>query len=298
MSNNNDTISVRQTAEWDPLHTVVMAYGTPFPTSFEALMADMDEASIHQAEKNDFRPYDVDKVRAEQRAFIAGMEAEGVTVLIANPADELVGQHYPRDIGFVIDDLFIWARMRRAMRTLEQPHIEHIVKRIPRVATLAAGSIEGGDVLVNGPKEVIVGYGEETSPEGVESLRQVLAKNGIEREILTLDMAERGAIHLDTKFNIIGPELAIMDPTSLAPHSKREIERRFHIIGATPDETRGLQINTLMYGKKKLAMSVGSERLANEVAKHGIEPVMFEYGEVNALPGSFRCTTLPLVRGN
>ncbi len=297
MTKNDTPLVIKQNAEWDPLRTVVMAMATPFPTTFDSLLVDMDEASLHQFETNDYRPYDMDKVHVEQRAFIAAMEAEGVTVLLAEKKDDLVGQHYPRDIGFVIDDLFIWGRMRRAMRTEEQPMINHIVKRIPRVATLEAGSIEGGDVFVNGPNEVIVGYGEETSPEGVASLRKALAEHGIEREVLTLDLAERGAIHADTKFNIIGKELVMMNPKALAPHSMKEVEKRFQIIPATPEETRGLQINTLIFGDRKLAMSVGSERLAEEVAKHGITPVMLEYSEVNALPGSFRCTTLPLLRG-
>lgn len=290
-------INVRQTAEWEPLRTVVLALANPLLASFESMMETVDEALMYQLEKNNFRLYDADLVHREQHQFIAGLKAEGVTVLLADPFPGSASQHYTRDIGFVIDDLFVWARMQRERRAQEQPKISSIVDRLERVASLDAGRIEGGDVMVNGPDELIIGYGEETSPEGVDALRRVLAAHGIEREILTLDMAERGTIHLDTKFNIIGPKIAIFDPEALAPHSRREIERRFDLIAATAEETRQVRINTLVFGLRKLAMSTGSDRLAEEVSKRGIEPVMFDYDEVNAMPGSFRCTTLPLVRG-
>ena len=288
-------IPVMQRAEYDPLQSVVLCMANPFDRDPTLLFADADEAMEHQAAKNRARPYDVDKVHVEQRAFIGCLVSRGIEVHLADPIGECVSQHYPRDIGFVIDDLFVLARPRRAYRQRELAGLSGILPRISRVVTLDAGSIEGGDVFVHGD-EVIVGFGEETDVAGVDALRRALAAAGNNRKVVTLNLAERGASHTDTKFNIIGPALAIANPRALQPESLRRIEQRFEIIPATDEETLNLEINTLTIGDKTLVMSAQSTRLVEAVVKHGLYPILIDYSEVNALPGSFRCTTLPLRR--
>jgi N-dimethylarginine dimethylaminohydrolase len=39
-----------------------------------------------------------------------------------------------------------------------------------------------------------------------------------------------------------------------------------------------------------------SERLAKEVQRRGLTPILLDYSAVTHWPGSFRCTTLPAVR--
>ena len=97
------------------------------------------------------------------------------------------------------------------------------LRQLSRVVYLDDGCIEGGDVFVNGD-EVIVGCGEETSPAGVAALQRAPEANGVERTIVTPDLAERGAIHADCKFNIIGKNLAIANPAAFTPGSLKRIE--------------------------------------------------------------------------
>jgi N-dimethylarginine dimethylaminohydrolase len=291
------TIQVHQQTEYDPLRSVIMCLANPFDRDPTALFANGDEAMEYQAARNRARPYDVDLVHVEQHAFIAVMKSLGIEVLLAQPVGECISQHYPRDIGFVIGDVFVVARPRRAYRHREMEGLNAILPQLSRVVYLDDGCIEGGDVFVNGD-EVIVGYGEETNPAGVAALQRCLETNRVERTIVTLDLAERGAIHTDCKFNIIGKNLAIANPAALTPESLKLVEQRFEVIPATPEETMDVAINTLVIGDHKLVMSASAPRLAEEVAKRGIEPILLDYSEVNALPGSFRCTTLPLIRAH
>lgn len=288
-------IQVNQRSEYAPLRSVVMCLANPFDRDPTALFADADEAMQHQASKNRVRPYDVDLVHGEQHRFIAVMEARGIEVLLARPIGECVSQHYPRDIGFVIDDVFVVARPRRDYRQREIEGLAAILPALSRIVELDDGAIEGGDVFVHGD-EVIVGFGEETNLAGVDALRRALEAHGVDRRILTLDLAERGAIHTDCKFNIIGEHLAIANPAALTGESLRQIEQRFDVIAATDEETLDVAINTLVIGDRVVVMSTAACRLAEAVAARGIEPILLDYTEVNALPGSFRCTTLPLIR--
>jgi N-dimethylarginine dimethylaminohydrolase len=40
----------------------------------------------------------------------------------------------------------------------------------------------------------------------------------------------------------------------------------------------------------------GSDRIAGELSARGIEVITVDYSEVTRIPGSLRCTTLPLLR--
>lgn len=289
-----DPSSVWQSSEYGAIHKVVMCLANPFDRNPESLFAD-DESARFQAAANRSRPYDVELVHQQQYKLIELLESTGAEIILASPIGDCISQHYTRDIGFVVDQLFIVARPRRPYRQRELAGIADLLETLDCVVELDEGSIEGGDVLLH-KDEVIVGFGEETDAKGVASLRRALDMHGINRRVVTLELAERGVIHTDTKFNIIGPELAIVDRNAFTAASFTDIEKRFELIFATPNETMNVEINTLVIAEKRLVMQSISHRLAEEVARHGIEPTLLDYSEVTALPGSFRCTTLPLVR--
>lgn len=57
-----------------------------------------------------------------------------------------------------------------------------------------------------------------------------------------------------------------------------------------------MAINTLAIGNGKVIMLETSERLAKELQRRGLTPILLDYSEVTRWPGSFRCTTLPVER--
>src|SRR5438132_1456665 len=78
--------------------------------------------------------------------------------------------HYPRDIAFVIDDVLFAARLNSAHRLPEADALTDPTTPIPEPALLAAGTIEGGDVMLHDGC-VLVGLSEETSPDGANALQ-------------------------------------------------------------------------------------------------------------------------------
>ena len=62
-------------------------------------------------------------------------------------------------------------------------------------------TIEGGDVLVIGRGNVLIGMSERTTPQGVEQLSRALLKTGQAKKVIALELPKaRSCMHLDTVF--------------------------------------------------------------------------------------------------
>ncbi|MGL5910773.1 MAG: dimethylarginine dimethylaminohydrolase family protein, partial [Phycicoccus sp.] len=238
--------------------------------------------------------YNVARAQTQQLALRDLLETYGVRVILEAPLGGS-GAHYTRDIGFAIDDTFFVARMGTRIRHQEIVALEPWLARFSKVERLDAGTIEGGDVML-APGRVLVGLGEATNRAGIAAFRSALARVGNTREVVPLEFTSSGVIHLDTKFNLVSPELGIISRESFTDASLKWLEQNFELVDATPEETRAIQINTFGIGNGTVVMDRRAERLANLVRARGVDPVLLDYSEITSLPGSFRCTTLPLER--
>jgi N-dimethylarginine dimethylaminohydrolase len=244
---------------------------------------------------NKFSPYNYKIIREEQRDFIKVLETHGAEVLLADNLDSSSCQHYTRDIGFAIDDVFVVAKMGTPIRHKEKGAIAKYTRQFPKVATITKGRIEGGDVMLH-TNRVIVGLGEATNMEGINNLRELLASNTIDREIVPIHFSHRGIIHLDTKFNIVGKNVAVFNPRSFKKESLKWFENNFDLIEASDAETEEILINSISIAPTKVIMKQGSERIGTILSNKGITPIFVKYSEVTKLPGSLRCTTCPIER--
>jgi N-dimethylarginine dimethylaminohydrolase len=255
----------------------------------------IDKAALYQSLHNRWTLYRYEKVRQQQENFIQVMRDHGVEVFLADNISDCASQHYIRDIGFAIDDVFFCANPRRYYRQRELQGLNRLLSRISRVIHLETGNIEGGDVLVD-DEYIIVGLGEETNRAGAICLQNQLKEMGIERQVVILEFSHRGIIHLDTKFNIIAQRLGLIAPKSFTPQSLQWLEKHFDLIEVTDLEMTNLEVNTLTLSPNQVIMLKQSHRLSEILKSRGIEVIQVDYSEVTKLPGSFRCTTLPIYR--
>lgn len=130
----------------------------------------------------------------------------------------------------------------------------------------------------------------------MDALRRKLVELDNPREVVAIPFAHRGVIHLDTKFNIVGNNVALIARKSFRPDTVRWFESHFDLIEATDEETNGLEINTFVIGGGRVIVRETSGRLAKLIQDKGLTPIPLDYSEVTHWPGSFRCTTLPLER--
>jgi N-dimethylarginine dimethylaminohydrolase len=286
-------INIFNPSETDELKAVLMRLIAPMQL-LRSLPPFLEPSIRRQMRHNRFVPYKLHKALAQQLDFKNTLERHGVRVFLEPPIP-YSGAHYTRDVGFAIDDTFFVARMGTRARRPEVVALEPYFDRFSKVAKLDAGTIEGGDVML-APGRVLVGLGEATNDAGVASFTDALARAGSTREVIPLRFNSPGVIHLDTKFNIVATNLAVISPHSFEAKSLKWLEQNFQLIEATPKETRAIHINTLGIGKGNVVMDKRAERLAGELRNNGVNPILVDYSEITHLPGSFRCTTLPLER--
>jgi N-dimethylarginine dimethylaminohydrolase len=288
-------INVNVSSEIGTLKRVILCYANPYKISLEEIRTGLMPSVLLQFLHNKFSPYNYKIVQEEQRAFIKVLEAHGVEVLLADNLESSSCQHYTRDIGFAIDDVFVVAKMGTPIRHKEKAGITKFTNQFPKVASITKGRIEGGDVMLH-TNSVMVGLGEATNFEGINNLKELLALNNINREIVPIHFSHRGVIHLDTKFNIVGKNVALINPRSFKKESLKWFENNFDLIEASDAETKEILINTISIAPTTLIMKQGSERLGNIISTKGITPIFVKYSEVTKLPGSLRCTTCPIER--
>nr|WP_225954890.1 arginine deiminase family protein [Kibdelosporangium phytohabitans] len=229
-------------------------------------------------------------------AFVDLLRQNGVTVHRVEDLPHVALQTYPRDLAVVIDDVLVRTRSREPIRNAERAGLDHVFERVSTVADLPSGTVEGGDVIVTGT-DVLVGLGEETDPDGVAQLRKVLAAHDIGRAVVPIAFAHGGVMHLDTKFTMASPAVGLVVPSAFTPESLRLLAERFELIEVTDEEAADVQVNTVALAPDRLVVSATAGRVADELAKRDIVPVPLDFAEVTRLPGSFRCATMPLIRG-
>jgi arginine deiminase len=90
-------------------------------------------------------------------------------------------------------------------------------------------TIEGGDVTVIGNRAVMIGMGERSTPQGVETLaRALFAREQVDRVIAVELPRERAFMHLDTAMTMVDRDAFSVypfPPTSCAPSPSTRRER-------------------------------------------------------------------------
>lgn len=293
---NFSEIKINVPSEIAELKTVLMCLANPVNLASIFKHSGIDLPLIYQLWHNKFNPFfNYKKVRSQQQEFIDILSSHGVQVLLADQVSGCGTQHYTRDIGFSIDDVFFVANPRRYYRKRELDGIKSLLSRFSKVSHIDNGVIEGGDVIVD-DEYLIIGLGEETSKRGIKCLKNKMREKNIDREIITLEFSNRGVIHLDTKFNIPAKGVGFIHPKSFDSKSLKWLESKFDLIEVTDREMKNIEINTFSISPKKVVMQKQSARLAKLLKEKGVEVIFIDYSEVLKLPGSFRCTTLPLER--
>ncbi|SEP53735.1 N-Dimethylarginine dimethylaminohydrolase [Amycolatopsis saalfeldensis] len=282
------------TNEFGVLRCVAMRYAGDFTRVLGG--DDVHPVLVRQMTTSTWSQPDVSLVRTQQDALIALLRSRDIEVMLLDQAPGCSVQHYPRDLGFVIDSTLFLARLNSEHRQPEAAALARLAADVPNVARLSAGTIEGGDVMLH-TGSVLVGRSEETSSAGIDALQDALGEAGIDREVIPVPFAVPGIVHLDDHFNIVAPGIALIHAAVFARPQRRWFEQNFDPIHVTDDEARGVQVNVLAIAPGTVVVAEGSERISGELRERGVEVLAVDYSEVTRVPGSLRCTTLPLTRG-
>lgn len=256
-------------------------------------------------------PVEQDMVK-EMEAFNAVLQKYEVTVFRPEMIENY-NQIFARDIGFVIDDVFVKANILPD-RERELDAIQYVIDQINPgkvVRPPAEVHIEGGDVMLWNDYIFIGTYkGSDykdyitarTNMEGVNYIKTLFPNKIIRAFDLvksTID-ARDNALHLDCCFQPVGNDKAIIYKNGFREEADYKFlvnlfgeENLFHI---TRDEMYHMNSNVFSIAPDVVVSEKKFTRLNTWLRVKGFTVEEIPYAEIAKQEGLLRCSTLPLIR--
>lgn len=222
-------------------------------------------------------------------------------------------QIFTRDIGFVIDDIFVKANILPD-RDRELDAIGFVLAQIDPQKIVRPPEevhIEGGDVLLWNDHIFIGTYKgadysdyitARTNMAGVEYIKKMFPHKIVREFDLVKSRTEArdNALHLDCCFQPIGHDKAIIYRDGF--RSKEDYQYLEDLFGSenlfqiTRDEMYHMNSNVFSLAPDVVISEKNFTRLNNWLRNNGFTVEEVPYAEISKQEGLLRCSTLPLIR--
>ena len=304
-------LKLRVTNETDRLKAVIL--GTAVSNGATPTLEEAYDPKSAEHIKAGTYPIEKDMV-AEMDAFAAVLQKYGVQVYRPEIIRDC-NQIFTRDIGFVIDDVFIKANILPD-RQAEFQAIEYIVKQMnpDKVVTPPEEvHIEGGDVMPWN-EHIFIGtykgddYKEQvtarTNMAGVAFIQKLFPHKKVKEFDLVKSKTEArdNALHLDCCFQPIGKDKAIIYKGGFRSEADYQYlvdifgtENLFHI---EREEMYEMNSNVFSISPDVVVSEKHFTRLNAWLRAQGFTVEEIPYSEISKQEGLLRCSTLPLLRDN
>jgi N-dimethylarginine dimethylaminohydrolase len=237
-------------------------------------------------------------MQAQHDALVAALKAKGVEVHhVDGDAAGRIKACYTRDPLIMVKGGAIICRMGTRVRRGEELAITRTLARlgIPILRTLSGSALmEGGSFAWINERTAVIGCGIRVNREGAEQVGEVLKRQGV--ELLIIDLFGYD-LHIDGSFQMIGKDLAIVDPFGLPYAFLQKLkELKVQTVEISPADDRWI-INSLAVAPGELLMPEGaSNQTLDALAKHGVSWTVVPYGKMQLNGGGIHCSTTPLIR--
>ena len=304
-------LKLRVTNETDRLKAVIL--GTAVSNGATPTLEEAYDPKSAEHIKAGTYPIEKDMV-AEMDAFAAVLQKYGVQVYRPEIIRDC-NQIFTRDIGFVIDDVFIKANILPD-RQAEFQAIEYIVKQMnpDKVVTPPEEvHIEGGDVMPWN-EHIFIGtykgddYKEQvtarTNMAGVAFIQKLFPHKKVKEFDLVKSKTEArdNALHLDCCFQPVGKNKAIIYKGGFRSEADYQYlvdifgtENLFHI---EREEMYEMNSNVFSISPDVVVSEKHFTRLNAWLRAQGFTVEEIPYNEISKQEGLLRCSTLPLLRDN
>jgi N-dimethylarginine dimethylaminohydrolase len=248
----------------------------------------------------------------EMEALNKVLQKYDVTVfrpeLIAN-----YNQIFTRDIGFVIDGVFIKSNILPE-REAELDAIQYVIDKMDPKKVVRPPEdvhIEGGDVMLWGDHVFIGTYkGSDyasyitarTNLQGVQFIKDLFPNKIVKEFDLVKSKIEArdNALHLDCCFQPVGADKGIIYKSGFREEADYMYlvnlfgkENLFHV---TREEMYKMNSNIFSIDSNVVVSEKNFTRLNNWLRNYGFTVEEIPYAEISKQEGLLRCSTLPLIR--
>ena len=304
-------LKLRVTNETDRLKAVIL--GTAVSNGATPTLEEAYDPKSAEHIKAGTYPIEKDMV-AEMDAFAAVLQKYGVQVYRPEIIRDC-NQIFTRDIGFVIDDVFIKANILPD-RQAEFQAIEYIVKQMNPDKVVTPPDevhIEGGDVMPWN-EHIFIGtykgddYKEQvtarTNMAGVAFIQRLFPHKKVKEFDLVKSKTEArdNALHLDCCFQPVGKDKAIIYKGGFRSEADYQYlvdifgaENLFHI---EREEMYEMNSNVFSISPEVVVSEKHFTRLNTWLRAQGLTVEEIPYSEISKQEGLLRCSTLPLLRDN
>ena len=304
-------LKLRVTNETDRLKAVIL--GTAVSNGATPTLEEAYDPKSAEHIKAGTYPIEKDMV-AEMDAFAAVLQKYGVQIYRPEIIRDC-NQIFTRDIGFVIDDVFIKANILPD-RQAEFQAIEYIVKQMnpDKVVTPPEEvHIEGGDVMPWN-EYIFIGtykgddYKEQvtarTNMAGIAFIQKLFPHKKVKEFDLVKSKTEArdNALHLDCCFQPVGKNKAIIYKGGFRSEADYQYlvdifgtENLFHI---EREEMYEMNSNVFSISPEVVVSEKHFTRLNAWLRAQGFTVEEIPYSEISKQEGLLRCSTLPLLRDN
>ena len=304
-------LKLRVTNETDRLKAVIL--GTAVSNGATPTLEEAYDPKSAEHIKAGTYPIEKDMV-AEMDAFAAVLQKYGVQVYRPEIIRDC-NQIFTRDIGFVIDDVFIKANILPD-RQAEFQAIEYIVKQMNPDKVITPPQevhIEGGDVMPWN-EHIFIGtykgddYKEQvtarTNMAGVAFIQKLFPHKKVKEFDLVKSKTEArdNALHLDCCFQPVGKNKAIIYKGGFRSEADYQYlvdifgaENLFHI---EREEMYEMNSNVFSISPEVVVSEKHFTRLNAWLRAQGFTVEEIPYSEISKQEGLLRCSTLPLLRDN
>ena len=256
-------------------------------------------------------PIEADMV-LEMDAFEAVFKKYGVTVYRPEIIENY-NQIFTRDIGFVIDDVFVKSNILPD-RERELDAIQYVIDQMNPAKVVRPPEevhIEGGDVMLWGNYIFVGTYkGSDykdyitarTNWQGVEYLKKLFPNKMVKEFDLVKSKIEArdNALHLDCCFQPVGETKGIIYKRGFREEADYMFlvqlfgkENLFHI---EREEMYHMYSNVFSIAPDVVVSERKFTRLNNWLRENGFTVEEIPYAEIAKQEGLLRCSTLPLIR--
>jgi N-dimethylarginine dimethylaminohydrolase len=256
-------------------------------------------------------PIETDMI-VEMEAFNSVFKKYGVTVLRPELIENY-NQIFARDIGFVIDDVFIKSNILPD-RERELEAIQYVIDQINPLKVIRPPEevhIEGGDVMLWNDYIFVGTYkGSDyanyitarTNMQGVNFIKELFPNKKVKEFDLVKSKIEArdNALHLDCCFQPVGKDKGIIYKRGFREEADYMFlvdlfgkENLFHI---TRDEMYNMNSNVFSIAPDVVVSEKNFTRLNNWLRENGFTVEEIPYAEIAKQEGLLRCSTLPLIR--
>ena len=253
-----------------------------------------DHAPINSTQEKFFknsRP-NKDKMISEQKKFADVLNRYSVEILWADSLKNCPLQIHARDVSFAIGNKLVISGMGAPIRKDERKGLKRILERIETpMINAREGCVEGGDILVDG-KRIYAGMGQRTDADAMEWLKSEFGK---EYEIIPIRL-KKGILHLDTVFNILSKERAVIFEDGIFKRDVKILKESFDLISVNKKEQFNMGTNILSINPDVVVAQPSNNVSVKKFKDIGLTVETVDYSEIAKLGGGFRCSTCPLVR--